>query len=199
MNRQLCKEEVKSTDSLKSHYVEHHNSEIKTTLKQFSSSPRQCEACDLNFQHENDLLFHVGFLHDGISQLRMDKNLEKLNLNIEAEAENEEKHPIEDEIEEIYDEKCEYCGKHFDNKLSLLGCYTLHFKNELKNVCKSLLDSEQDQQCPFCSEKFEHFDSLTCHLGTVHLLVNDFLIQEGVRPLVPSNEDYDIYFDSQEI
>ena len=119
------------------------------------------------------------------------KNQETLNSGSAGEK---EENPRQGE-----EENCQYCGKHFDNMLSLLGCYTQHFKTELKNVCQSLLDFQQDQQCPFCSENFEHFDSLTCHLGTVHLLVNDFLIQEGVKPLVPSNEDYDIYFDSREI
>ena len=161
------------------------------TLQDFSTSPRHCFVCDIQFPEEEDLLFHVGHHHGTVDRSKLYKNQETLNSG--SEGEKEEK-PRQGE-----DENCQYCGKHFDNMLSLLGCYTQHFKTELKNVCQSLLDFQQDQQCPFCSENFEHFDSLTCHLGTVHLLVNDFLIQEGVRPLVPSNEDYDIYFDSREI
>ena len=178
--------EVETIESLKSHYLEHYKSEIMATLQEFSNSAQHCSVCDIHFQAENDLLFHVGQQH-----LRLNKNLEKMNFESEAET--------EENTRQTGEENCQYCGKHFDNVLSLLGCYTRHFQTELKNVCKSLLDSEQDQQCPFCSEKFEHFDSLTCHLGTVHLLVNDFLIQEGVRPLVPSNEDYETYFDSREV
>ena len=113
------------------------------------------------------------------------------------EEDEESRKQTEDEDE--YFVSCEYCQKEFDNKLGVLECYTRHFKHELKTVCKSLLDSEQNhEQCPFCSEKFEHFESLTCHLGTVHLLVNDFLIREGIRPLLPSSEDYEIYLDSLE-
>ena len=131
------------------------------------------------------------------SKSSSNKDEEKPTIAVRPRSAEEDKKQTEDETEDFL--SCEYCLKQFDNKLGVLECYTRHFKHELKNVCKSLLDSEQDQQqCPFCSEKFEHFDSLTCHLGTVHLLVNDFLIQEGVRPLLPSNEDYETYLDSLE-
>ena len=144
--------------------------------------------CDEEMQDQTDLLLQEGFLTDPCSRTSNSPTL--------AFRPVEDK--TEDEAEDLL--SCEYCEKQFDNKLAVLECYTRHFKHELKNVCKSLLDSEQHhQQCPFCSEKFEHFDSLTCHLGTVHLLVNDFLIQEGVRPLLPSNEDYETYLDSLEI
>lgn len=130
-------------------------------------------------------------------KLSSNKDKEEPTLAFRPGPVDEDKKHTEDETEYVV--SCEYCKKEFDNKLGVLECYTRHFKHDLKNVCKSLLDPEQHhQQCPFCSEKFEHFDSLTCHLGTVHLLVNDFLIQEGVRPLLPSNEDYETYLDSLE-
>ena len=169
------------------------DAELNTIQQQKSGN------CDEEIHDENDLLLHEGFRNDPNSssnnKLSSNKNHEKPTLEPGPVG---EKKQTEDETEEFL--SCEYCEKTFDNKLAVLECYTRHFKLELKNVCKSLLDSEQDQQqCPFCSEKFEHFDSLTCHLGTVHLLVNDFLIQEGVRPLLPSNEDYETYLDSLEI
>ena len=178
-------------ESLKWHYIEHYTSQLKETRQQFSSSPRHCDVCELDFQDEKELLFHVGFHHDTINQLREGRNQDRLKIQAEYEKHENEK--------ERKEEKCVYCAKHFENKLNLLDCYAQHFLNELRIFCKSLLDSEQQEQCPFCYEKFEHFDSLTCHLGSIHLLVNDFLIQEGVGPLVPSNEDYETYFDSREI
>ena len=174
MNCQPSNAELNTIQHQQSAECVKNKSELKDTVEQSSSLARQWE-------EENDLLLHEGFLGDP---------------NTDTSNKVEDKKQTEDESEDCL--SCEYCEKQFDNKLAVLECYTRHFKHELQNVCKSFLDSEQ-QQCPFCSEKFEHFDSLTCHLGTVHLLVNDFLIQEGVRPLVPSNEDYETYFDSREV
>ena len=161
--------------------------ELKDSVEQSSSLAPHWEE---EIHDENDLVLHEGFLTDPTTDT---SNKPVLALRAGPGEDNKQT-----EDEDCL--SCEYCEKQFDNKLSVLECYTRHFKHELENVCKSFLDSEQhNQQCPFCSEKFEHFDSLTCHLGTVHLLVNDFLIQEGVRPLLPSNEDYETYLDSLEI
>ena len=111
----------------------------------------------------------------------------------------------EDAEEEM---RCEYCGKDYENNINLLFCYSRHFETELVTMCTKLLQkTRQDKQqggapwcCPWCGPKetFPSVQELALHLGSVHLLVNDVLIREGIYPKIPSAEEFEEYFDEIE-
>ena len=102
--------------------------------------------------------------------------------------------------------RCEYCGKDYENNINLLFCYSRHFETELVTMCTELLQkTEQDKQrqascCPFCGPKeaFPSIQELALHLGSLHLLVNDILIREGIFPRIPDAEEFSEYFDEIE-
>ena len=98
--------------------------------------------------------------------------------------------------------ECEYCGQSYENNLNLLFCYSRHFESDLVTMCGDLLEKSENNQsveCPFCSlQSFDNNQQLALHIGSIHLLVNDILIKEGIYPRIPRQEEFEEYFDEIE-
>ena len=109
-------------------------------------------------------------------------------------------HTSTDAIKTQEDYSCEYCEKVYDNNVELLLCYAAHFEEELTGLVRQMMSPEQMAalSCPVCGDpetEFEDLQSLSRHIGGIHLLVNDLLIREGIFPRIPTSEEFDLYFD----
>ena len=93
---------------------------------------------------------------------------------------------------------CEFCGKSHKLTFDLLECYSYHFADDLKDMMqdealKSL--SKHAKSCPICQDEFTTEQKMHIHLGTVHQLVNDILVSEGIMPILSEPGGLDIYLD----
>jgi len=111
-----------------------------------------------------------------------------------------------DQQEQKFD--CLICGKEFENSLNILMCYSKHFEFELVNMVGKLLEKKTKEgqelknntnhRCPICATRCNDFESLSCHIGGFHLLVNDILVREGLEPMVPTQFEVDEFLDARE-
>ena len=212
-----------TAQEMKEHYFCHYSEDLQSFLVEFANLD-QCKICFKVFKEEKEVSFHIGIDHEIINDIRWNKNQSILDFRYKSKESNELNEntvaldPVNDD-KNPDDVECEYCGGVFDNSIDLLMCYSKHFERDLMTMCDQLLgqnktfspataqllssmkniESSRQYQCPICTgcdEIFSTFNSLSVHIGGVHLLVNDILQKEGIKPILPQPKEFQLYFDS---
>ena len=208
-----------TSQEMKEHYFSHYSEDLQSFLVEFANLD-QCKICFKVFKEEKDILFHIGIDHEIINDIRWNKNQSVVNFKDELDEAIEMNENITDKSDKNLDNvHCDYCQAVFDNCVDLLICYSRHFEEDLVTLCDRLLgqnrnvstqtaqllssmkniQSSRQYQCPICTNcggTFSNFNALSVHIGGVHMLVNDILQREGIKPILPQPEDFQLYFDN---
>ena len=184
----ICDEKVSSINLLWYHYCVHYMSELKSISIDLRKG-NQCLVCEKHFVTEDKLIYHIGVIHQMLNEIRWNES--KCLLSAQKEDLGVVKHDTSKNT-------CEFCGKSHKLTFDLLECYSYHFADDLKDmmqdeVLQSL--SKHTKSCPICQDEFTTEQKMHIHLGTVHQLVNDILVSEGIMPIIPEPEELDIYLD----
>ena len=189
----ICDDKPISLILLWYHYCVHYMSDLKS-ISIDQRKGNKCLVCVKTFRAEDQLLYHIGVKHQMINEIRWNNNKTLLETPLQEEKNIH--------VEDMGLTKCELCGKSQKTKYDLLQCYSYHFQDDLKQMVeeeeqlKSLTNNAIS--CVICYQDFLSESVLYIHLGTVHQLVNDVLISEGIEPILPKDEELDLYLDNIE-
>ena len=177
-------------NKLRRHYSMHYQKSLEKTLSTDNNMKsaalcNQCYLCQKFMENKMSLLNHLGSHHKKIDRIV----LEDKGINLEKfEPQGSSKHhvlpqtPKSDEKKDDcnFDQKCEVCGRVFDNISSLEGHVTYHFTKELYKRYAHLADGNT---CRICCKQYTKTYRLFNHIGGKHGKVNELLLEKGMKVL----------------